>query len=110
MSDTDSQSNMNSDSSKSGSIERTIIVWSVVTAVLVVGLVLVVWKYALAPLQTGAPSPTQTSSSADLQEIRRVEDSILSSYQLIPSNAGTYRVPIQRAMELIASEWTAAAR
>jgi hypothetical protein len=110
MSETDSQNNMNSDSSKTGNSERMIIVWSVVTAVLVVGLVFVVWKYALAPLQTSAPSQTQASSSADLQEIRRVEDSVLSSYQLIPSDAGTYRVPIQRAMELIAAEWTAAAR
>ena len=104
MSNTDSQGNMNSDANQSGSSERTVIIWSVVTAVLVVGLVFVVWKYALTPLQTTVSSQTQTSSPADLQEIRRVEDSVLSSYQLLAGDAGIYRVPIERAMELISLE------
>lgn len=97
MSDTDSKNNMKYDG-------WSVIIWSTVTAVAVVVLALVVWKYALAPLQTGAPTQPQVSSPADLTAIRRNEDSVLSTYQLLGDGSETCRIPIERAMELIAVE------
>jgi len=104
MKDIDSQNNMNSDVSQTGNDERTVIVWSVVTAILVVGLVYAVWKFAEAPHLEVADTQAQASNSADLQQVRRIEDSVLSSYQRLTSDTGAYCIPIQRAMELIASE------
>lgn len=95
---------MNSDTKQTNNSERTVIVWSVVTTILVVGLVYAAWKYAAAPQLGVVDTQAQTSSSADLQQIRRIEDSVLSSYQRLTGDTGAYRIPIQRAMELIASE------
>jgi len=103
MSNTDSQNNVKYEG-------RTVIIWSTVTAVAVVVLVLVVWKYVLAPLQTGTATQSQVSSSADLAAIRRVEDSVLSTYQLLGDDSKTCRIPIERAMELIAVESITPAR
>lgn len=44
--------------------------------------------------------------SRDLIELRRVEDSVLSTYELIDPQERTYRVPISRAMELLLEEST----
>jgi len=83
-------------------------IWSIVTTVVVVVLVLVIWKYALPPLQT-SPSP-KASTSADLMAIRKVEDSVLTTYQLLDDDTRTCRIPIERAMELIATDSPAVSR
>lgn len=95
---------MNSDAKQTNGSERTVIVWSVVTTIFVVGLVYAAWKFAGAPHLVDVGAQAQAPSSADLQQIRRIEDSVLSSYQLPTSDTGSYRIPIQRAMELIVSE------
>lgn len=42
--------------------------------------------------------------SVSLRELRAREDEILNSYKLVDAENGIYRVPISRAMELIAEE------
>lgn len=42
--------------------------------------------------------------STDLINHRANEDAVLRSHQLLDSAKGTYRVPIEQAMELIAAE------
>ena len=54
-------------------------------------------------LQVPKPIPEphlQISPQGDLEELRRQEDEILSTYQWIDRDQGTARIPIDRAMEL----------
>ena len=89
---------------------KGVIVWSVVMTLVVVGLVLVLWKYALPPLQPGATAETQTTTAAELAAIRKVEDSLLTTYQWLNRDSGTCRIPVERAIELTVSEATNPAR
>jgi hypothetical protein len=51
------------------------------------------------------PEPRlQTSPPADLAAMRAQEDEILTHYAWIDRDAGVVRLPIRRAMELVASE------
>lgn len=42
--------------------------------------------------------------SVTLRDLRATEDEVLNSYKLLDSTAGVYRIPIDRAMELMAEE------
>jgi hypothetical protein len=49
------------------------------------------------------PQPRlQTNPTGDLQQIREVDDAKLHSYGWIAKNAGVVRIPIDRAMDLLA--------
>ncbi|HEY7288416.1 MAG TPA: hypothetical protein VH583_01170 [Vicinamibacterales bacterium] len=62
-------------------------------------------KAAAAPHAAEPPKPRlQTQPSIDLAEMRRAEDARLHSYAWIDRNAGTVRIPIDRAMDLVASQ------
>jgi hypothetical protein len=48
------------------------------------------------------PAPRlQTTTAADIVELRNREDEILRNYGWVDRNAGVVRLPIDRAMELI---------
>jgi hypothetical protein len=50
-----------------------------------------------------APAPRlQTNAPADLEDFRAAEDATLNSYGWLDRKAGIIRIPIERAMELIA--------
>jgi hypothetical protein len=83
---------------------RSVLIWSLVTVVLVVALVWVVLQFVLAPRQAAGTSDGAGQTAVELSEIRRIEDSVLSTYELVDSTARTYRVPIERAIELVAAE------
>lgn len=42
--------------------------------------------------------------SLSLRDLRAREDQLLNGYELIDSTAGTYRIPVERAMELEVEE------
>jgi len=42
--------------------------------------------------------------SAALRELRAREDEMLNSYKILDSTKGTYQIPIERAMKLMADE------
>lgn len=44
------------------------------------------------------------STYADLQEVRKKEDARLNSYQYIDKDKGVVRIPVERAMQLMAEE------
>lgn len=51
-----------------------------------------------------APEPRlQVNSQADLDHFRATEEAKLNSYGWVDQNAGVVRIPIERAMELIAA-------
>ena len=56
---------------------------------------------SLVVVQKTVPEPRlQISPQGDLQELRRQEDEILSTYRWIDKDQGTARIPIDRAMQL----------
>jgi hypothetical protein len=60
---------------------------------------------ALVTARTPVPEPRlQISPQGDLEELRRNEDQILSSYQWIDRDMGVARIPIDRAMQLLAEK------
>jgi hypothetical protein len=55
----------------------------------------------LADVEKAKPEPRlQINPQGDLEELRRQENEILSTYQWIDREQGTARIPIDRAMQL----------
>lgn len=49
------------------------------------------------------PEPRlQANPALDMEAMQRREEELLNSYQWIDQNAGTFRIPVERAMEIIA--------
>ena len=67
-------------------------------------------KTALYPLAVGQARPLpppprlQTYPFRDLRDLRREEDRLLTTYEWVDKNAGTVRLPIARAMEVVAAQ------
>lgn len=88
-----------------GSTIRTVVLWSLITVVAVSVLTLLAYNYS-EKLQPSETSQTAASGMSELLVLRRVEDSVLTTYQLVDKDHKVYRIPIERAMELIAAEST----
>ena len=56
----------------------------------------------LAKLSAPAEPRLQVSAPKDLKEMRAAEEKILTSYDWVDRQAGTVRIPIDRAMQLLA--------
>lgn len=54
------------------------------------------------PVALPPPPRLQTNPTADLQQLREVENAKLNSYGWIDKSAGVVRIPIDRAMDLLA--------
>jgi hypothetical protein len=53
-------------------------------------------------LKEGFPAPQlETNERTELNEIRLREENVLSTYDYVDKNAGTVRIPIDRAMDLL---------
>jgi len=58
------------------------------------------------PRESLPPEPRlQVSPAQDLKELRAAEDAMLHSYGWVDQQAGVVRIPIERAMELLAEHW-----
>jgi hypothetical protein len=54
-------------------------------------------------LKQGFPAPQlETDERTELNDVRLREENILSTYDYVDKNAGTVRIPIDRAMDLLA--------
>jgi hypothetical protein len=55
-------------------------------------------------LKQGFPAPQlETNERTELNEIRLREENVLSTYDYVDKNAGTVRIPIDRAMDILAT-------
>jgi len=86
-----------------GSTVRSVVLWSLITVIVVTVFTLLAYQYA-EKFQSSEEISTATSGMAELLALRRAEDSVLTTYQLVDKEQKIYRIPIERAMELIASE------
>jgi len=83
------------------------------TSVIVVGIIIVLFivvslivlnEYFTAEKESMIEEVVLKPESISLKELHQVEDSLLNSYGYSDSTKTAYRVPIERAMELTASE------
>lgn len=61
-------------------------------------------EYNIASREEVTREQKQFTQPAMLSKMRAREDSLLTTYGVIDSTAGVYRIPVNRAMELIAEQ------
>lgn len=83
---------------------RTILIVSVVSVIGIAAMVAALYDFFVVTREAVVYEQTLKPESRDLMELRASEDSILSTYELLDSARGVYRIPIERAMELLAAE------
>ena len=83
---------------------RAILVTAIVSVVVIALIVVALYRYFISTREEVYQQQVLQTVSRDLLELTRLEDSVLSSYELLDSINGTYRVPIERAMELLVEE------
>ena len=78
---------------------------TVVISVVVVALAVVfVYDYFIATKEAVIFEQQLAPVSQDLEKMRAEEERILTTYGVVDSTAGLYRIPIEKAMELTAKE------
>jgi hypothetical protein len=83
---------------------RSILVATVVTVLVLVIAIVILYDYFIVTKEAVIYDQSLRPESEELIKVRQAEDSILNSYELIDPANRTYRVPISRAMELLAAE------
>ncbi len=84
--------------------------YGLATVLLIVVFLVALNEYFIAVREDIVEEQVLRPESKALRELRSREDSLLSSYQLVDSANQTYRIPIERAMEVVAAEsWKAEA-
>lgn len=84
-------------------LRKTIVAGTVVVVVVVSALV-ILSEYYLSVKEEYVYDLVLKPESVTLRELLATEDEVLNSYKLLDSTSGTYRIPISRAMELMAEE------
>lgn len=77
---------------------------AVLAAIVVVTTVVVVKEAFIFESEDQIEDVVLKPQSVTLRELRATEDKELGSYAVIDSTTGTYRIPVDRAMELLADE------
>lgn len=83
---------------------RAIVVTAIVSVLVLVVVVLALDRYFVVTQEEIYQEQVLRTVPHELLELRRVEDSVLNSYELLDSLTKTYRVPIDRAMDIIVEE------
>ena len=76
----------------------------ILAVIVVVAVVVAVKEVFLFESEDQIEAVVLKPQSVTLRELRANEDKELSTYAVIDSTTGTYRIPIDRAMELMADE------
>ena len=81
-----------------------IITYTVVLVILFVAILIFLNEYFLYSSEEVYYENVLAPQSAQLQEVRAREDELLTQYKVIDAQKGIYRIPIERAMQLIADD------
>jgi hypothetical protein len=84
-------------------IRRVVLIGLVFLALLIASLI-VVDQFFTVEKERVVENVVLKPESISLRELRAKEDEALNSYKVLDSEQGVYRIPINRAMELIANE------
>jgi len=85
------------------SVPRTIVV-ALFVVLLIVGFIVVLNEYFISVAEEIKYEQVLAPESAGVREQRAREIELLSSYDVINAEDGVYRIPVRRAMELMADE------
>jgi len=83
---------------------RSILVTAIVTVAVIVVCIIVLYDYFISTREAVIYDQTLRPEVVELVALRAAEDSLLTTYELIDTLNQTYRIPIERAMELQAAE------
>ena len=89
---------------KSDTSIKSILIVTIATVLFIVVSVILLYDYFIATKEAVIYDQVLRPEAVELVELRKAEDSILTTYELIDTTNRTYRIPIQRAMELLAAE------
>jgi hypothetical protein len=99
-----SESNQNPGYEKSDVGVNKILIYGVIGIIAVVAIIIFVIDYYVATKERLIYETVLKPESKELRELRAREDAVLNSYQVIDSTAGIYQIPIDRAIQLMATE------
>jgi hypothetical protein len=83
---------------------RSLLIWAVACVVFVVVSIVFVVQYFSAVREETVYNQVLKPESVPLRDLRAHEEQVLNSYKLLDPVKGTYQIPIDRAMELVADE------
>ncbi|UCG60357.1 MAG: hypothetical protein JSV52_08455 [Candidatus Zixiibacteriota bacterium] len=83
---------------------RMVVLIAVGVIVVVIVALIVLNEYFLSVKEQYVYDLVLKPESVTLRDLRAAEDEVLNSYKLLDSAGGVYRIPIERAMELVAEE------
>ena len=81
-----------------------VLLYGIIGTLVVVVVVIFVMDFYISTQEELVYEAVLSPESASLRELRAREIEVLNTYELLDSAAGTYRIPIDRAMTLIAAE------
>lgn len=85
------------------SVPKALIVGLLLT-LLIVAFAVVLNEYFIVVTEETVYEQQLRPESASLRDVRAKETELLTSYGIVDTTAGVYRIPIDRAMELMANE------
>lgn len=88
---------------KDVSVPKAVVV-GLLLVLVIVGFLVVLNEYFISVTDDIVYEQQLAPQSSELRELRAREIELLHSYEVIDTAAGTYRIPIERAMELMAEE------
>lgn len=83
---------------------KTLVLLGLAAIVVLIVAIVVIADYFTATKERMVFEMVDSPKSAELRELRARESEVLGSYDLVDEEAGRYRIPIDRAMELVADE------
>jgi hypothetical protein len=83
---------------------KKLVLWGIVGIVIVVISLVALTEYFLITKEDYYYQAVEKPRSQELMELRERETEELYSYELLDEEKGIYRIPIERAMELIVEE------
>jgi len=81
-----------------------IILYSILSVFILAAILLFLYNYFLAEKEEMVFEEQLKPQSVLLRDLRAHEEEVLTTYKLLDTEKGIYRIPIDRAMQLIAEE------
>jgi hypothetical protein len=83
---------------------RQTVWWSVIIILLIAVSLVFLWEYFISVREELYYDSVLKPESSKLREVRAHEEELLTSYAVVDSTTGAYRIPIERAIQLIVEE------
>lgn len=83
---------------------RNLFIASAIVILVIVVSIIVINEIFLTAKEQMVYDKVLSKESAELRDMRAKEAEILNNYKILSSKLGTYQVPIERAMDLLAEE------